>query len=358
MHPMIKPSLRRGWRDRNTVRYGVTPAHSVLFGPLDTATESFLTLFDGTRTLPALREAATALGLREGAADRVAAQLAAAGVLDDATAEREAAAQVTDGLRPDLASLSLLHPEPGGGLRRLVARRAARVQVRGAGRVGTAIAAALAQAGVGRVRVVDGGRVLPQDTAPGGVRAEHVGRRRADAAAEVVGSVTPWERPQDRRTAEEQRTAGTLVIFAPRDGLTAYAPDPSAAEELIEAGTPHLYAGVVEATGFVGPLVLPGTTGCAGCMLRARAAREPCWPLLVAQWRNARRSGIPACDGALATAVAGLTACTALAFLDRTASEARSERTEVVLPRLTLTHHSVEPHPECPCGAAQAASPP
>jgi hypothetical protein len=55
MHPMIKPALRRGWHDRGTVRYGVTPAHSVLLGPLDGPTETFLTLLDGTRGLPALR---------------------------------------------------------------------------------------------------------------------------------------------------------------------------------------------------------------------------------------------------------------------------------------------------------------
>ncbi|ONK11550.1 bacteriocin biosynthesis cyclodehydratase domainprotein [Streptomyces sp. MP131-18] len=352
---MIKPSLRRGWRDKHTVRYGVTPAHSVLFGPLDTATESFLTLLDGTRSLAALRDAAAALGLRRGAADRLAAQLAAAGVLDDASADREAAAQVTDQLRPDLASLSLLHPEPGGGLRRLVGRRKARVQVRGAGRVGATLAASLAQAGVGEVAVVDGGRVEPADTAPGGLRPEHTGRRRAEAAAGVVGAATPWRGGGVGGVGggATEPDGSLLVIFTPRDGVAAYAPDPAAAEEVLAAGTPHLYAGVVEATGFVGPLVLPGATGCAGCLLRARAVREPCWPLLVAQWRNARRTGVPACDGALATAVAGLAACTALGFLDGTAPQAPGTVTEVVLPHLSVTSRTVEPHEECPCGAAR-----
>jgi bacteriocin biosynthesis cyclodehydratase domain-containing protein len=354
MHPLIKPSLRRGWRDRHTVRYGVTPAHSVLFGPLDSATESFLSLLDGTRGLPALRDAAAALGLGREAADRLAARLAAAGVLDDATAEREAAAEITDALRPDLASLSLLHPEPGGGLRRLLARRRARVQMRGAGRVGVAVATALAQAGVGEVDVVDGGRVEPEDLAPGGLRHAHTGQRRAPSAAGLVRACVPW-RGRHRESAQD---AVRLVIFAPRDGLTAYAPDPGAAERVLAAGIPHLYAGVVEATGFVGPLVLPGATGCAGCLLRERARREPCWPLLVAQWRNGRRPGVPACDGALATAVAGLTACAALGFLDGSAPRSPSTRTELALPRLSPTSHTIEPHPECPCGAARTTAPP
>ncbi|MDT0342566.1 ThiF family adenylyltransferase [Streptomyces litchfieldiae] len=354
MHPMIKPSLRRSWRDKHTVRYGVTPAHSVLFGPLDSATESFLSLLDGTRPLPALRDAAAALGLGRGAADRLAAQLAAAGVLDDATAEREAAAQITERLRPDLASLSLLRPDPGDGLRRLTARRRARVQVRGAGRVGAAVATALAQAGVGAVEVVDGGRVEPEDLAPGGLRPEHAGQRRAAAMAGLVRACAPWR----GKPREEPPEGLRLVIFAPRDGLTAYAPDPAPAEEVLAAGIPHLYAGVVEATGFVGPLVLPGATGCAGCLLRTRARSEPCWPVLVAQWRNARRPGVPACDGPLATAVAGLTACAALGFLDGSAPQGPASRMELALPGLSMSSTPVEPHPECPCGAAQATRPP
>ncbi|TDC75306.1 ThiF family adenylyltransferase [Streptomyces hainanensis] len=362
MHPMIKPALRRSWRDKHTVRYGVTPSHSVLFGPLDTATEMFLTLLDGTRGLPTLREAAASLGLGRAAADRLARQLAAAGVLDDATAQREAAAEVTDVLRPDLASLSLLDPEPGGGLRRLLDRRRAWVQVRGAGRVGLAVALALAQAGVGRVEVVDGGRVESVDLAAAGLRAEHVGQRRSVAARGMLRAATPWRRargaPPDAAARPGEPAGARLVIFAPRDGLAAYAPDPAVAEELVAAGTPHLYTGVVEATGFVGPLVLPGATGCAGCLLRGRARTEPGWPLLVGQWRNARSAGVPACDGALATAVAGLAACAALGFLDGTAPRGPAARTEVALPGPTLTDQPVEPHAECPCPAAQPARAP
>ncbi|UED84304.1 ThiF family adenylyltransferase [Streptomyces profundus] len=353
MHPMIKPSLRRGWRDRETVRYGVTPAHSVLFGPLDNATENFLSLLDGTRGLPALRDAAAALGLGAEAADRVTRRLEEAGVLEDATAEREAASQITEAMRPDLASLSLLYSKPGGGLRALLARRSARVLVRGAGRVGTAIAGALAQAGVGRVEVADGGRVSRVDTAHGGIRPEGVGERRAQAARAVVRAVTPWRRAPGR----EETTGPRLVILAPREGLAAYVPDPVRAEELMAERTPHLYAGVVEATGFVGPLVLPGITTCANCLLRTLTDREPAWPLLVAQWRNGRAPGIPACDSALATAVAGLTACSALAFIDGHGPQSPHTRTELVLPGPTMTSHTFDAHPDCPCGAARSHAP-
>ncbi|MEV0476001.1 hypothetical protein AB0I50_39970, partial [Streptomyces prunicolor] len=37
MHPMVKPALRRGWRDLHTVQFGMTPAHAMTLGPMDTA---------------------------------------------------------------------------------------------------------------------------------------------------------------------------------------------------------------------------------------------------------------------------------------------------------------------------------
>ncbi|MDT3400658.1 ThiF family adenylyltransferase, partial [Streptomyces sp. B1866] len=197
MHPMLKPALRRGWRDRDTVQFGIAPAHAVVVGPVDTATGSFLELLDGTRGLPLLRQEARALGLPEGRADALVERLAAAGLLDDPTGGGPAAAAVReragalDRLRPDLASLSVLHPEPGAGLRVLGARRAMRVQVRGAGRVGAAVAALLSASGVGRVDVLDGGCVEPWDVTPGGLSAEQIGQRREAAARRLVRQAAP-----------------------------------------------------------------------------------------------------------------------------------------------------------------------
>ncbi|MTE20904.1 ThiF family adenylyltransferase [Streptomyces sp. TRM43335] len=351
MHPMIKPALRRAWRDRNTLRYGVTPAHAVLLGPVDTATGSFLELFDGTRGLPELRRAAEGMGLGAEVVDRLVGRLTAAGLLDDATAHRRAAARVEDRVRPDLASLSVLHPEPGGGVRRLAARAGARVQVRGAGRVGATVAALLSAAGVGQVDVVDGGCVAPWDTAPGGVPAEQTGRRRAAAAGRAVRRAAPAPR-RSRPSAEAPEPGLGLVVVAPRDGLAAYAPDSVASAELVGTGVPHLYAGVVEGTGFVGPLVLPGATACAECLLLGRAEREPGWPLVVAQWRSARGTSVPACDVALATLVAGATASCALTFLDGDEGCVTGARRSWVLPELRAESEPVSPHVECPCGAA------
>lgn len=357
VHPMIKPALRRSWRDRHTVQYGVAPAHAVVLHPVDTATGSFLELLDGTRSLPQLREAARGMGLARDTADRLVERLTRAGVLDDPTAERRAAAVVNERLRPDLASLSVLHPEPGGAVRRLAARRSARVQVRGGGRVGATLAALLSAAGVGHVDATDGGCVTPWDAAPGGVAAAQTGQRRLAALRHAVRQASPWARPP----REEGGSLGPglgLVVLAPRDGLASYAPDPAAARELLAAGRPHLYTGVVEGTGFVGPLVLPGSTACAECLLLDRAEREPAWPLVVGQWRSARRTGVPACDTALSSVVAGAAAAHALAFLDGDGTPGAGVRTSFVLPDLRREQGKLRPHRECPCGAAAARAAP
>ncbi|WCD88555.1 hypothetical protein KPP03845_104962 [Streptomyces xanthophaeus] len=358
MYPKVKPALARAWRDRETVQFGVTPAHAVVLGPVDTATGSLIDRIDGTRGMELLRSEAAGMGLPEGQADALVRRLAGAGLIDDATAGGPRAQAVRrrpealERLGPDLGSLSLVNREPGGDLRGIAARRAIRVQVRGSGRVGALLAAVLAGAGVGRVEVLDGGRVEAADVAPGGLGPGSVGRLRAGAAGRLVREAAPGRAP--RAGEEEGPEPGlALVVVAPRDGLQAWAPDPDAAADWVATGTPHLYAGVLEGTGLVGPLVLPGATACAGCMERDRVDRDPAWPRMLVQWRSAhRRRAAGACDLGLSTAVAGLAAAHALSFLDGELPASTASRWEAALPGLHWERQAVGPHPGCPCGAA------
>ncbi|MCB5169323.1 ThiF family adenylyltransferase [Streptomyces bambusae] len=359
MYPKVKPALARAWRDLNTVQFGVTPARAVVLGPVDPATAHFLGLVDGTRSMELLRAEATAMGLSDGHADRVVRRLAEAGLIDDGTVGGPAARAVrertglVERLGPDLGSLSLVRPEPGGPLRGLAARAALRVQVRGGGRVGALIASVLAAAGVGRVEAMDGGLVEPADVVPGGLPAEAVGRRRAEALPERVAAAAPGPPPRASGTGPPEPEPGlALVVVAPRDGLAAFAPDPDGAEGWVAAGIPHLYAGVLETTGLVGPLVLPGASGCAGCMERERVDEDGAWPRMLTQWRAVHRRGAPACDLALATAVAGVAAAHALAFLDGEVPDSAGARWEATLPQLGWRRRPVPAHPLCPCGAA------
>lgn len=381
MHPMIKPAMRRSWRDRGSLQFGLDPAHAVVLAPVDDPTARFLTLLDGTRGRGLLHQEAAALGIPPERADRLLASLADGGVLDDTDSAAQLADVIRRGdapverLRPDLASLSVVHPEPGAAAARMTARRAIRVQVRGAGRVGAAVAAVLAAAGVGQVDVADGGRVEPWDTAPCGISAAQVGERREAAARGAVRRAWPDPRPArpTARTGRAARGGGPdrvepplgLAVLAPRDGLGAYAPDRREAEALLAAGIPHLYAGVLEGVGVVGPLVVPGRTGCAGCLEAAATETDPAWPRILAQLRSGRPPGGQACDVALATLVAGLTATNSLAFLDWQASypdhreddapvpPGAGARTEFSLTGLETRVFAVPPHAGCGCGAAR-----
>ncbi|MFD8012040.1 TOMM precursor leader peptide-binding protein [Streptomyces sp. NPDC059762] len=369
MHPMVKPALRRAWRSLTCAQYGVTPAHAVVLDRVDAATGRLLGLMDGTRGTALLRREAAELGLPEGRLDALLGRLASAGLLVEAGAGRPgrsgpaagAVDTALDPLRADLAALSVVCPEPDRALRTLAARRERRVRVRGAGRVGAMVAALLSAAGVGGVEVVDGGRVEPWSTAPGGLPAEAVGERRVAAARRLVAR---WARgPVAARRAGRRTGAGpddgdggvpvSLVVVTPRDGLGVLVPDPVAAEPWMAAGVPHLYAGVLEATGVVGPLVLPGGTACARCLQEEATDRDPAWPRLLAQWRSGAPHPLPACDVALATAVAGLAAGHALAFLDGELPASTGVRWEAAAPTLGWRSERLVPHPACPCGAAR-----
>ncbi|MFJ4499062.1 ThiF family adenylyltransferase [Streptomyces sp. NPDC088864] len=362
MHPMLKPALRRAWRDGDTVQFGVTPAHAVKVGPMDIATGCFMELLDGTRGMALLHEEARAMDLSERHVDTLVMRLTDAGLVDDVRAGGPAAdalrdrADVLERHRPDLASLSVVHPEPGGAARRLAARRSMRVQVRGAGRVGATVASVLSGAGVGRVEVLDGGCTEPGDVAPGGLPASAVGERRDQAARQLVRRAAPGPGPRAPGaggTGPGAREPGlSLIVVAPRDGFGGYVPDPGTAEPWVASGTPHLYAGVLEATGFVGPLVLPGGTACAGCLHLNRRDRDRQWPRMLAQWQSGRRRAAQACDLGLATAVAGLAAAHALSFLDGELPASTGARWEAALPLLDWRSRRIGAHLDCPCGAA------
>lgn len=362
VRPMLKPALRRSWRDRDSVQFGVDPAHAVVLEPVDAPAAGFLDLLDGTRGTGTLTRDAAALGLPPERVRALLGLLAQGGVLDDAAQHAALSAAVRhrapllDRLRPDLAALSVVHRGPGGAASRIRDRRSARVRVHGAGRVGGQLAALLSAAGVGAVDVVDGGRVEPWDTAPGGIPVEQVGERRDAAGRSAVRRAAPETRrsagaPAARGDTRPGRPGAVLTVIAPRDGLLAYAPDVDQARQLVAAGVPHLYAGVLEGMGVVGPLVLPGRTACGECLARQRAGEDPAWPLIVAQLRSGRQPAVPACDVALAAAIAGLAAAHALAHLDGRVPPSTGARVELSLGRLRARERTLPPDPGCGCGA-------
>ncbi|WP_035845579.1 ThiF family adenylyltransferase [Kitasatospora azatica] len=375
MRPMLKPALSRAWRDQQTLQFGTAPERAQVVAQADERFCAFLTLLDGERGVPAVTAAAEQLGLASEYVTQALHSLEQTGLLEDASAVEQALAGIPPSRRallaPDLASLSLLSPEPGAGAGTLARRTALRVEVRGAGRVGAAVAATLAAGGVGTVEVVDQGRVLAGDCAPGGIPAADVGRPRGTAAREAVrraaglppaGSGTPDKSTADCGRAgsgtpdidEARATPGRppdLVVLAPRDGSGAFAGSAVEARGLMRSGVPHLYVGVVEHLGVVGPLVLPGASACGGCVALTRTDRDAAWPRLLAQLatEGPGRAREPACDGALASAVAGLAGLHALLLLDGVRPPSVDGWCEVSAVDGMVRRLRLPPHTECGC---------
>lgn len=341
MKPVLKPALRRLWRDPSTLQLGVDPRHAVVVSGVGPADRELLSLLDGSRdTDVALAEA----GRRGQPPKRGAALvglLSEAGVLDDA--ELGAPGVINPGrLVPDQLSLSLCHPGPGGAARALAARRATTVEILGAGRVGATLAALLAAAGVGRVVVDDPSLLRPADLAPGGVRAAGVHHRRGDAANAVVTAM---------RTADSG-----AISAAPGRSLLVLAPAGAAmSPEWLRRvrRRPHLVVMVRETTAQIGPLVMPGESPCLRCLELARADRDPAWPVLAAQLVGEARAVEP-CDVALASAAASLAAMYLLGWIDD--PSARSSliggTLELALAELALRRRTLVAHPDCGCRAA------
>jgi hypothetical protein len=338
MRPVVHPALTRAWRDTCTVQIGLDPARAVVVAGLGPPEIAVLRSMDGVHDVAALRAAAERAGGSASVADRLVEILHDAGVLLDA--RQFGSNDPGDGLAPDRASLTLLRPPgehhdpdpPTETDDPLAARRMAQVEVRGVGRVGAVVARLLSAAGVGNVSADDDGRATAHDAAPGGLSPRDAGLSRGAATAAALSDLA--DRPGDRPD---------LVVLAPTADTAR-----SDASALVRFGIPHLIARVIETTGVVGPLVLPGTTSCLRCHDLHRADRDPAWPRILAQ-ADGYRPSVAACDVTLAAQVAALAAQQVLAHLDGFIPATVDGTVEISLPFGLPRRRSWRPHPACGC---------
>jgi hypothetical protein len=348
MRPVLKPALRRLWRDATTLQLGVDPRSAVVLSGVGATETRLLGALDGAHDHRDVLIAAAVLGVPLGEAERLLELLDTAGVLDDGSAAPAALSELSWAerarLRPDLAALSLGPPGAAPAPAILSARRRSAVRVVGGDRLGAQVAGLLAAAGVGHVHVLDPTATVIADAAPGGVSAADAGLPRERAAEAVV-----------RRSAPSA-TVGPLPAGRAPDltVLAAGRPDRAEQDALQRTAQPHLAVAVRETTGVVGPLVVPGTSACLRCLDLARTERDPAWPALVAQLAQRRSSSADACDVVLATVTAGYAAMQVLAFLDRKVSGGPQPATfggtlELASPDWRFRRRSWQPHPACGC---------
>jgi hypothetical protein len=312
---------------------------------LDDGLRAALALLDGTRDHDQVLTAATALGCPPDRTAVLLDLLGSSGLLDDAGRDRAVLADLDrderERLAADVESLALVRGD--GGLPALEHRRAARVLVVGAGRVGAVVAMCLAVSGVGEVDVSDDSPARPQDTGVGGLALQDVGRSRGEAARERLRAQVP-------SLPGREVTVPDLVVLAP-----ARSEHLDTAAQLVRDGTAHLLAEVRGATGVVGPLVLPGRTACLRCLDLTRSDLDPVWPALAAQLGPDGRDR-QACDMALAVQVAGQAAQQVLAMLDGTVDPATLGGTlEMTLPDHRWRRRTWPVHADCGCAGAPSA---
>ncbi|WP_051198461.1 hypothetical protein [Gordonia shandongensis] len=102
--------------------------------------------------------------------------------------------------------------------------------------------------------------------------------------------------------------------------------DPAIWAPLMAAGAPHLSVHVCEGDGIVGPLVLPGSTGCLRCIDLHRADLDPEWPVLAAALQGVA--------GGAATATVSGTVALAHAQIVEITEGAAASAADSVPPRL------------------------
>ena len=341
MRPALLPAHRRLWRDPATLQLGRSGSRAAVVHGLDPTLRPVLALLDGAYDRATVLAAAAVQGCDPDRAEALVELLTGAGLVDDAGQDQAPLL----GLRPDererlsadLASLALVRRD--GGLPALALRRDVQVLVVGAGRVGAPVAVALATAGIGAVDVVDDDVTRPQDTGVGGLALRDVGRPRGQAVRELVHRAAP--------------SASRLPVVGPDLVVLASGHDDvrERARRLVLDGTAHLLVEVREATGVVGPLVLPGRTPCLRCLDLARSDLDPAWPVLASQL-PAAGEGELGCDGPLALAVAAQAVMQVLAMVDGTTVPAALGGTlEMALPDWRWRRRTWPVHADCGCAA-------
>lgn len=325
VRPRLHPALTCVWRDPSTIQIGVGVDDAVVLGGLSQVAVTVIKAMDGTRNLEQLAD----IAMTSGGSRAVAHQLVETLVTADVLVNGDQCD--SDTLDPDSATAALLTRTPDAGKGTMQARRARRVDVRGAGRVGAMVARLLAAAGIGEVNVEDSAITTTADVSPGGLDAADVGKRRDRAVRDQIRG----------RIAAESFAAPDLVVFA----LDGAHPD---TDDVIRTATAHMLVTVVETTGFVGPLVVPGESPCLRCVDLHRTDRDPGWPLVVDQYSH-RPPPSPACDIALATTVAGLAASQIVAHLDGFPVTTVGGTIEISLPAGLPRRRTWHPHPACGC---------
>ncbi len=336
----IRPGLYRLWRAPGRLQIGLDARLGTVVDGLTAQDEYLISLLDGSLGLKGLLQRARRLGMPAARVHELLDVLREADLIVPRRTTTQELGRLDDDARellePDARTLAITYPV-GDGWDVVLGRRERSVAVVGAGRTGLALACNLARAGVGTVLLDDDTHVGVADLAPGGYRAEDLGRRRDRAAAGLLAECWPHV-----RTHVADRHRPDLLVLVGHGGV-----DPRRTETLMREDVPHLAVVLREQSAVIGPLVRPGSSACLRCLDLHRRDRDPEWPRLVPQLPGVAQD---AEETALAALASSLATAQALAHLDGRVTPACLDATiETCLPDGLVAVRPWSTHPECGC---------
>ncbi|WP_436526583.1 hypothetical protein [Actinoplanes sp. HUAS TT8] len=341
--PTLIPGLARVWRGPVELQLGMDPARAVRLELPDPRLARVLDLLDGNRPERQVLLHAAELGIPPDEARELLDLLHRAGLvlpssallpagLPSAERRRLAGEAAALALSPTDVSSPARLSSPARALRR---RRAARVVLAGRGRLGSTVAVALAEAGVGHVYPDLSGMVGPGDLPGSALRVADLGSPLRTAVAATVVQAVPGT---DVR--EVRRGPASLVVQLAHD-------EPAALIAAAHAGRrqPHLAVRIRDGAAVIGPFVPAFGGPCLNCLDLHRHDRDPDWP------------GTPAppgpdaaepCTVATVLTATGFATAEVLEFLDGGTPETLGASVEISAPGRSR-RRTWQPHPGCTC---------
>jgi len=309
---------------------------------------SLLAALDGTRTLHELEREFGAEEVRD-----AVGQMTALSLLEDAADEDDIPGAEKERLDRQLryfSDVSSGRPTPAECQARL---REARVAVLGAGGLGGRIAYELAACGVGEIRVIDGDRVeLSNLNRQIQYTEADIGAEKAEVMAERLRAFN--SRIRVSATCKRMESQAELAALIEGATFVVGSADWPPFEighwcnaACFEAGIPYISMNQTPPLMRIGPLYVPGRTGCFECQTMRYRREYPLYDVAIDQRRDAESPAVTL--GPSSGAIGGLVGMEVLHFLTGVVEPASlGVELTVDLRTMTIDREPLVQERECP----------